>query len=530
MHPFTPRQLLFMIENKSYCEKGDGMMKQLAVIGSSGGNLFYLGGNQPIDLLEEIDRQCKRNGCHLAAVQYIGAEESLDRNGPWTQAALYTLKDEKIIVGTRTDLERVSMEAKQSDEEIAENIKNGQIDGLILVSADPLGVNSFAVKAAIEKMIPIVGTGGTSMAWVESIGGHVVGSSGTTGTTNRTRARTLVSYLCSYWKIETKPAYSQWKNFKLTGILTAGLPAFIALAIVYAVAERFTAHETTQLLQLSIACIPVLLAVLSAKQISDLNEVTLIAALLAGLFANSSGVLGGIAAGLAAAVFSQYLLDICTRWKVPITTSNLIAGALSGLIPGVIIHLVLAPFLSLIQNGIVQFIEAIVIWNGLLIGALSGLLIWMSLLKKGYHAVILPIILIEIAQTGTSFFGAIDMICLVATAAGVNAAFFVLNRSEKGAAKKGLVMNVCYGTFVESVYPYFKNKAIFISTLASACLGGILTGLLNLRGVAYVPFVVAPFLSRSSVSFLVVMATVMAFSFVLVLIMLRIDGRIDINN
>lgn len=506
------------------------MMKQLAVIGSSGGNLFYLGGNQPINLLEEIDQQCKRNGCQLTAVQYIGAEESLDRNRPGIQAALYTLKNNQIIAGNHAHLERVNKEAKQSDAEIAEKIRDGQIDGLILISADPLGVNSSAVKAAIEKMIPIVGTGGTSMAWVESIGGHVVGSSGTTGTTNRTRARTLVSYLCSYWKIETKPAYSQWKNFKLTGILTAGLPAFIALAIVYAVAERFPAHETAQLLQLSIACIPVLLAVLSAKQISDLNEVTLIAALLAGFFANSSGVLGGIAAGLAAAVFSQYLLDICTRWKVPITTSNLIAGALSGLIPGVIIHLVFAPFLSLIQNGLVQFIEMIVSWNGLLVGAFSGLLIWVSLLKKGYHAVILPIILIEIAQRGTSFFGAIDMICLVATAAGVNAAFFVLNRSERVAAKKGLVMNVCYGTFVESVYPYFKNKAIFISTLASAGLSGMLAGWLNLRGVAYVPFVVAPFLSRSFVSFLLVMTMAMALSFILVLIMLQVEKSTRVNN
>lgn len=506
------------------------MVKRLAVIGSSGGNLFYLGGNQPLNLLEEIDQQCKRNDCQLMAVQYIGAEESLDRNRPGTRAALYTLKNGKIIVGSHAYLENINKEAKKSDGVIAETIRNGQIDGLIMVSADPLGVNSCAVKAAIEKTIPIVGTGGTSMAWVESIGGHVVGSSGTTGTTNRTRALTLVSYLCSYWKITSRPAHIQWNKLNLTGILTAGLPAFIALAMVYTVAECFPAQETAQLLQLAIACIPALLAVLSAKQISDLNEVTLIAALLAGFFANNSGVLGGIASGLAAGALSQYLLDVCTRWKVPITTSNLIAGALSGLIPGVLINLVLAPFLLFIQNGLVRFIEVMVSWNGLLIGALSGLLIWVSLLKKGYHALILPIILIEIAQTGTSFFGAIDMICLVATAAGVNAAISVLNRSERAAAKKGLVMNVCYGTFVESVYPYFTNKAIFISTLVSACVSGMLVGWLNLRGVAYVPFVVAPLRSHSFVVFLLVMVTAMALSFILVLIVLQVDKSTHIND
>ncbi|MCO7125279.1 PTS sugar transporter [Sporolactobacillus shoreicorticis] len=505
-------------------------MKKLAVIGSSGGNLFYLGGNQPLNLLEELDQQCKQNGCCLTAVQYIGAEESLDQNKSEIRAALYTLKNGQIIVGNHARLEHINKEAKCSDEEIAKNIRNGQIDGLILISADPLGVNSSAVKAAIEKMIPIVGTGGTSMAWVESIGGHVVGSSGTTGTTNRTRARTLISYLCSYWKMRTQSAHIQWKNLKLTGILTAGLPAFIALSIVYAVAEHFPIYETSQLLQLAIMCIPVLLAMFSAKQISDLNEVTLIAALLAGLFASSSGVLGGIVAGLAAGVFAQYLLDICIRWKVPITTSNLIAGALSGLIPGTIINLVFAPFLSLVQNGLVQFIEMIVNWNGWLVGALSGMLIWLSLLKKGYHALILPLILIEIAQTGTSFFGAIDLICLVAIAAGVNAAIFVTIQPDRIAAKKGLVMNVCYGTFVESIYPYFKNKAILISTVISAGFSGMLVGWLNLRGVAYVPFVLAPFLSNSMVKVLLVMVMAMVFSFICVLIIVQVEKSAHIDD
>ncbi|WP_197021183.1 PTS sugar transporter [Sporolactobacillus terrae] len=494
------------------------MMKKLAVIGSSGGNLFYLGGNQPINLLEEIDQQCERNGCSLEAVQYIAANRSLDRVKPGTCATLYTWKNGTIITGKRRQLESVNEEANRLDDGIAEKIRSGQIDGLVLISADPSGVNRAAVGAAVEKKIPIVGTGGTSMAHVESIGGHVVGSSGTTGTTNRTRALTVISYLCAYWNMSSHSAHIQWKRLNPTGILTAGLPAFIALAIIHTAAEYFPSHETIQLLQLVVACIPVLLAVLSAKQISDLNEVTLIAALIAGFFANKAGVLGGIAAGLAAGALSSYLLLVCTRKKIPITTSNLIAGALSGIIPGIIINLVLARFLSFVQNGMVQCINNLINWNGLLVGAFSGLFIWLSLLKKGYHALILPIILIEIAQAGTSFFGAIDMICLVAIAAGVNTALWVLHHRKDAAAKKGLVMNVCYGTFVESIYPYFKNRAILIATLMSAVLSGMLVGFLNLRGTAYVPFIAAPFLSSAPTIFILVMteATVLSFIFVLI--------------
>ena len=53
-------------------------MKKIAIIGSSGGNLYNLGGAEPEKLLQEIYQQCEAAGVEVAAVQFIAAEASMD--------------------------------------------------------------------------------------------------------------------------------------------------------------------------------------------------------------------------------------------------------------------------------------------------------------------------------------------------------------------------------------------------------------------------------------------------------------------
>ncbi|MFT9427764.1 MAG: hypothetical protein ABF586_11430, partial [Sporolactobacillus sp.] len=55
--------------------------------------------------------------------------------------------------------------------------------------------------------------------------------------------------------------------------------------------------------------------------------------------------------------------------------------------------------------------------------------------------------------------------------------------------------------YVESVYPYFKNKLIFIITLADAAVIGAATAQLQLRGSAYIPAFFAPILSSSPLTY-----------------------------
>lgn len=49
-------------------------------------------------------------------------------------------------------------------------------------------------------------------------------------------------------------------------------------------------------------------------------------------------------------------------------------------------------------------------------------MIWPAIIGGFYHAAILPIILLEMEQVGTSFFGAVDMAGLVMVSAGITLA------------------------------------------------------------------------------------------------------------
>lgn len=176
-------------------------MKNVAILGSSGGNLFNLGGAYPERLLQEIYTQLHSAGLGVSAVQFIAAEESMDVAKPTTAAAVYSLTAEekdKPQISFQGKLSEVNDAVKSSDVAIAAQIRAGAIDGIIIMSADPDRSNKEAILAAIEKKIPIVGTGGTSMAIITSKGANVIATSGTTGTNSRTRAISFTASLCKY--------------------------------------------------------------------------------------------------------------------------------------------------------------------------------------------------------------------------------------------------------------------------------------------------------------------------------------------
>lgn len=148
-------------------------MKKIAIIGSSGGNLYNLGGAEPEKLLQEIYQQCEAAGVNVAAVQFIAAEASMDVAKPDTPASVYALttenqqKPQRIFQGK---LSEVNTSVVESDRQIAEMIRRGEIDGIVVMSADPVKANQAVFAAAVEMKTPIVGTGGTSMALVAAKG------------------------------------------------------------------------------------------------------------------------------------------------------------------------------------------------------------------------------------------------------------------------------------------------------------------------------------------------------------------------
>lgn len=504
-------------------------MKNIAILGSSGGNLFNLGGKDPYKLLEEIFNQTKSIDINVSAVQFIGAEVSMDNVKDSSKASLFTLNDQTVEIIYKGTLKETNEVAVKEDSKIAKKINNGDIDGLILMSVDPGYTNKLALQAAIEKKIPIVGTGGTAMATVSSQGGNIISTSGTTGTTNRTRAISFVSSLAKDWNMKFHPNFSgeksennsnlnMFKKINIKGIMTSSLPAFISLALILAFSQIPLFAGLEDVFDIILGALPVVLAVVAAKQVSDLDEVSIVAGVIAGILSVDGGIIGGIIGGILAGLLVQFLFVKFIQLKFPMTTVNIFAAGLSGIISGLIVYYILGP-IALSAGEFIKFaIEQAISFNSVLAGMLAGLLIWPAILGGIYHAAILPIILFEMESAGVSFLGAIDMVALVMVAAGINLANIIFPKQKDAipVATSGFLINMGFGTFVESAYPFmFSSKIIFGGALFSAGLGGALVGLFNVRGVAYVPTFVAPFASTNIIGLIIAMVVTLISAFII---------------
>ncbi|HHG9959946.1 TPA: PTS sugar transporter, partial [Yersinia enterocolitica] len=366
-------------------------MKNVAILGSSGGNLFNLGGAYPERLLQEIYTQLHSAGLGVSAVQFIAAEESMDVAKPTTAAAVYSLTAEekdKPQISFQGKLSEVNDAVKSSDVAIAAQIRAGAIDGIIIMSADPDRSNKEAILAAIEKKIPIVGTGGTSMAIITSKGANVIATSGTTGTNSRTRAISFTASLCKYWQIKYTPVLgsgdatmpgsdkSLLKRINIRSIMIPALPGFIAMAIVLALSHIPGLQSLNAIFELLLKGLPVIVAVIAAKQVSELDEVSIVAGVVAGVLSVEGGLIGGILGGIGAGIMVRYLFGLCLKWQFPMTTINIVAGGLSGLFSGLVMYYLLSPLALAAGDYIKLAIEATLAFSPILAGLLAGLVIW----------------------------------------------------------------------------------------------------------------------------------------------------------
>ncbi|MFD1954230.1 PTS sugar transporter [Paenibacillus thailandensis] len=510
-------------------------MKTIAILGSSGGNLFNLGGKDPEKLIGEIIAQTGGADAAIGAVQFIAASESMDTAKDATPAALYGWDLDKrgikkLFEGT---LKETNEAAAALDAEIAESIQAGRIDGLIVMSADPEGANRQSVAAAAGRKLPVVGTGGTSMAQIAAKGANVISVSGTTGTTNRTRAVSFVQSLCKFWGLKYYPVLggapasgaaapgSPWRKISLKGIMQASLPGFIAMAIVLALSQIPALKGLSEVFDLMLKALPVVLAVIAAKQVSDLDEVSIVAGVIAGALSVEGGIIGGIAGGIGAGLLVRYLFVQCVKWRFPMTTVNIVAGGIAGLISGLVMYYLLAPLALEIGEWIKEMINLAISFNPIVAGAIAGLLIWPAIIGGVYHAAILPIVLLEMEKTGNSFLGAVDMVGLVMVSAGITLANIVAPRDkgEAAVAAPGFLINMGFGTFVEAAYPFmFSNKTVFAGAIVSGGVGGALVGLFNVRGTAYVPSFMGPLLSNNVAGFAASMAVALVLAFIITVI------------
>ncbi len=520
-------------------------MKQIAVIGSSGGNLYNQGGNDPKKMMEEIFAQTDSAGIEVAYIQFIGTNGTMDTISSDAPARLWTLagKDE-VTCTEEAPLKEIDERAKENDKALAAMIREGKIDGMMLMSCDPEGANHEALTAAAETGIPLAGTGGTSMAATQTMGCNVIAASGTTGTTNRTRAISAVSAFAKEWDMKYSPVIgksegsqvqegSVWKRINFRGIMMASMPGFIAMALSLALSKILNIAVLEDVFNTLVDLLPILLAAIAARQISGLDEVGIVAGIVAGALSTEGGIIGGLCVGILAGVFSYYIITFCLKHKVPGTTANIAAGGLSGLAAGLIGMFIIAPIAGWIGTGIKAVIDWALDYNAILAGGIAGFAIWFAILGGVYHAVILPIILLEMEAAGFSFLGCIDLCGLIMVCAGIQLANIIAPRkqSDRVACIPNIIVNLAFGTFAEAAYPFmFSSRKVFAATIAASTLSGLLIGALDVKCTAYVPCFLAPFMSNDKiVETIIVMAFSVAVACILVILCNRLDKNKEIE-
>ncbi len=484
-------------------------MKKIAVIGSSGGNLYRQGGDNPKAMINEIKVQAQSAGMELAFVQFIKAAGSMDTISENDPAELYALVEGELKPVSEGTLAQMNEEAKAWDEKLAQMMEEDQIDALVILSCDPKGANQKALSKAAEKKIPVAGTGGTSVANAQSMGCNVISASGTTGTTNRTRAIAFVAAFAKEWKMKYTPIIGSsgakvedgniWKRINIRGIMMTSLPGFIAMALCLALGKIPGLSVLEEVFNTLVGVIPVIMAAIAAKKISGLDEVGVVAGIIAGTMSTGGGLIGGLVSGIVAGILAYYIITFCLSHKFPGTTANICAGGLAGLIAGFVGMFLIAPVALWLGDAIKGLIDAALAFNPILAGALAGFAIWFAIMGGVYHAAILPIVLLEMEATGNSFLGAIDMCGLVLGCAGVLLANIVKPRAkgDVAASVPGLCINMFFGTFVEAAYPFmFSSKKVFAGVILSATISGAFVGALGAKCTAYVPTFIAPTLAN----------------------------------
>ena len=515
-------------------------MKQLAVVGSSGGNLYNQGGSDPKKMMEEIFTQAESAGIEVAYVQFIGTNTTMDNISLEAKARLWTLDGKNSVsCSEEAALKDINKLAEKNDGELAGLIREGKIDGIMLMSCDPKGTNNKALTAAAEKQIPLAGTGGTSMANTQAMGCKVIAASGTTGTTNRTRAISAVSAFSKEWKLKYSPIIggssggsqaqegNVWKRINFRGIMMASMPGFIAMALCLALSKIPGLGGLEEVFNTLVGFLPIVLSAIAAKKISGLDEVGIVAGIVGGALSVDGGIIGGLAVGILAGVLAYYIISLCFKYKVPGTTANIAAGGISGLASGFIGMFLVAPAAAWVGDMIKTAIDWALDYNSVLAGGIAGFAIWFAIIGGVYHAAILPIVLLEMEATGYSFLGCIDLCCLIMVCAGIQLANIVgpKKESDRVACIPNLIINLAFGTFGEAAYPFmFSSKKLFASTIAAATMTGLLIGILDVKCTAYVPCFLAPFMSNDKVfAAIICMVFAVAVAFVFTIICNKLD-------
>lgn len=512
----TPKIFIFFLTEESALAHKRMIMTaeilSVAVIGSSGGGQATLGHTDPKGLLQVIQgelQKIEKKAVTLSRALFVALEgaKSFDNVNENTDAAsLYYIHDLKAKqsaylhckIHTSGALGEVNEITKKLNRKLAEAIKNKQIHGLICISCS-VDVFSETLQAAADAGIPVTGTGGASISLAAAnFGVRLVGNAGgSVANTSLTRAVSYTHALASDWNM----AYDPWAETNIPGqvenvrtfrsILNACLPAFWAVCLLKnllvatlplcsetvsfgdSLNIRETILYTITVLENNILPTACALVMATSSSASFGNDTSTLS--MAGVVASTvcwQSVLGGLLVGWMIPLFQQKALFWCIANNIPATMTQLVVtGGVGAVIS--LVHLPMAPILRQITSS-VRWIILKSITNSFVPSSVAAF-IWGCFCCYGskiglYHAVLLPMILVEMECGDASFVGALDELALVLVCAGVCFGNLVvvslfpkediLSEADVALCKRAVRINSMFGDFIEASYPFTERHKI----------------------------------------------------------------------
>lgn len=507
----------------------------------------------------------------MATLYTVGCDEQLQqqpKQGNKYDNDNATLDIRSEYTGTLREVNQICQHLDQSV--LSKAVGDHQISGLICISCDPKNIHAASLKRCQRQQedesstIAVTGSGGTSMAYISNVYGiPLVGNvGGSVATTTYTRATSYAYALAQAFSNRDSSNYEYYhdNNFNpqqqgeeeeeaivirpnIISVLNSSLPVFIAVAITKSALLQLTPvtdedndplvhynnhhfHHNIPILihQLQWVVLPTVCSVISASCYGkEHGSTVLMAAAMVGASACQGSVLAGLLAGWLVSRLADHILWTCLHSEVPSTMTNLLLGGGIGAI--VSIGYVATNLVYLLQcitelfrttlHSLVVFVPGA--------GFILGCLFCYGSKVGWYHKYFLPSILIEMERGDASFLGAVDELTLVLVSAGICLANVVCRSTSSSSqrhlqstipAKRGLLINVLCGDFIEVAYPYME-ESLFVNVMGYIA-SGISTELLLLTqqyrrvvlSSAYVPCFVSIWLAKDEWQSMAIASTV----------------------
>jgi len=532
----------------------------VAIIGSSGGGGATLGHTDPRELIRTVQGELEKVEGDSSRAQATWAlfvaldggkgfdnvvDEGVDRATLYYNIQDKDVNDDYLSLSTKSgSLQEINVSCNKESQKLAAAILDGKIHGLICISCS-VNVFSETLRAAATANIPVTGTGGTSLS-LASTQFHVrlVGNAGgSVATTSVTRAVSYTHALASDWKGVSYRPWRRRKSFAAfstqiddnrpswKSVLNACLPAFWGVCLckrllqtLLHLSTKFAILNDVDLSSLSflisvlenhalpIACAVVMATSVSNSKSSSAQDTSslVMASVIASMVAWRS-IICGLLAGYLVSIWQPNVLFWCIIHNIPATMTNLVA---SGGV-GVVVALLVWPLSPLLRYGTELFRYTVLVLfssssaSETFPAARAVLPFWLGCLscygsKVGwYHAIHLPLILVEMECGEASFLGAIDELTLVVVCAGVcsgNLAadyYFrkrkkeedgVLSAADISLCQRAVRINLLYGDFVEACYPFMERHP-WIN--AGCYLGSGLSTVVLVQGAKELPLSLA---------------------------------------